>query len=302
MDYSLLPHLKTLKTNPMKKYFLLFLLAHFSLLSFAQDNRSDQFDSLFTSLHTKNSFNGNVLIAEEGKVIFEKSYGYANEETKQKLNSESIFELASVSKQFTAMAILLLQKQGKLNFDDDMTKFLPEMSHYEGITIRNLVHHTGGLPDYMEIFEEHWDKSKFVVNVDIVNEFARLKPAIIFKPNEKFEYSNTGYSLLGLIIERASGQSFEDYLKENIFKPLKMDKTFVYRSRYKPQVVENYALGYVTDSLGRKVLTDSFGKDFYTYYLDGIVGDGMVNSTTADLLNGTGHCTQMSSLMKWTGN
>ncbi|MEZ4839798.1 serine hydrolase domain-containing protein [Flavobacterium sp.] len=267
----------------MKKITLLFILT-LPLFAIAQKSKSERFDSLFTALHQKKAFNGNVLIAEQGNVLFEKSYGLANEITQQKLNTQTVFELASVSKQFTAMGIVLLAKQGKLNYDDKMSKFIPELSFYGDITIRQLLHHTSGLPDYMELFEKNWDKTKFAVNQDIVNLMAMHKPAVLFQPNEKYEYSNTGYALLGLIIEKASKKSFPNYLKDNIFTPLKMKNTLVYRSRFAPQKIDNYALGYVTDSLGRKVLTDSFGKTFYTYYLDGIVGDGMVNSTLGDLL------------------
>ncbi len=268
----------------MKKLTLLILLVLVLEYSFGQNPQMDTLDSLFTALHNKNSFNGNVLIADKGKVIFEKSYGLASEETKQKLTLSTKFELASVSKQFTAMGIVLLEKQGKLNYDDEIAKYIPELSFYEGITIINLLNHTGGLSDYMELFEDKWDKTKFATNQDIVNEFAEHKPEIRFKPNEKFEYSNTGYALLGLIIEKVSKKPFEQFLKDNIFIPLKMENTFIYRSRFKPQKIENYALGYVADSLGNKVLTDSFGKEFYTFYLDGIIGDGMVNSTVGDLL------------------
>lgn len=267
----------------MKKITLLFILT-LPLFAIAQKSKSERLDSLFTALHQKKAFNGNVLIAEQGNVLFEKSYGLANEITQQKLNTQTVFELASVSKQFTAMGIVLLAKQGKLNYDDKMSKFIPELSFYGDITIRQLLHHTSGLPDYMELFEKNWDKTKFAVNQDIVNLMAMHKPAVLFQPNEKYEYSNTGYALLGLIIEKASKKSFPNYLKDNIFTPLKMKNTLVYRSRFAPQKIDNYALGYVTDSLGRKVLTDSFGKTFYTYYLDGIVGDGMVNSTLGDLL------------------
>lgn len=267
----------------MKNTFLLLLLFS-NLDTAAQDLRTYRLDSLFTSLHLKNTFNGNVLIAEEGKALFEKSYGYADEESKRLLNENTIFELASVSKQFTAIAVVLLEKQGKLRYDDNITTYIPALSLYKNITIRQLLHHTSGLPDYMELFEENWDKTKFATNQDIVNEFAKHKPALIFQPDENFEYSNTGYALLGLIIEKASNKSYEDFLKQAIFKPLKMNNTFVYRSRFKPQKVENYALGYVQDNMGNKALPDSFGKTFYTYYLDGIVGDGMVNSTARDLL------------------
>ncbi len=182
------------------------------------------------------------------------------------------------------MGIVLLEKQGKLKYDDNISKYIPELSFYGNISIRNLVNHTGGLPDYMELFEEKWDKTKFATNQDIVNEFAKYKPKAVFQPGEKYEYSNTGYALLGLIIEKVSKKSFSQFLSKRIFKPLNMKSTFVYRSRFKPKKIENYALGYVNDSLGNKVLLNSFGKEFYTYYLDGIVGDGMVNSTVEDLL------------------
>ncbi|RZL33660.1 MAG: class A beta-lactamase-related serine hydrolase, partial [Pedobacter sp.] len=151
------------------------------------------------------------------------------------------------------------------------------------MTIGNLLNHTSGLPNYMDLFEEKWDKTKFVTNQDIVELLAKHQPQVIFKPNEKFEYSNTGYALLGLIIEKASKKSFEEYLKANIFKPLKMQNTFVYRSRFKPKKIENYAYGYVLNSLGNKAFPHSFGKSFYTYYFDGILGDRMVNSTVGDL-------------------
>lgn len=267
----------------MKKALLLYSLTLLFTVTHAQD-KAQRMDSLLTAYSNQKAFNGNVLVAEKGVVLFKKSYGFADEETQRKLNPETVFELASVSKQFTAMAIVLLQKQGKLSYDDPIKKYIPELSFYEPITIRNLLHHTGGLPDYMELFTENWDKSKFAVNQDIVILFATHKPQALFKPNEKFEYSNTGYALLGLIIEKVSKQSFGDYLKANIFKPLQMNHTQVYRSRYQPEVIQNYANGYVLDEKNIKVKPDTFGKEFYTYYLDGIIGDGMVNSNLDDLL------------------
>ncbi|MDR4954111.1 serine hydrolase domain-containing protein [Chryseobacterium sp. ES2] len=258
-------------------------LVLFAMGTYAQ-NEAKTLDSLFTALHSQNKFNGNVLVAEKGKPIFEKSYGLADEGNKRKLDVQSTFELASVSKQFTAMGIVLLQKAGKLNYDDKISKYLPELSFYDKITVRNLLNHTSGLPDYMELFEKNWNKSKFAVNDDIIKEFAKYKPTLEFEPNQQFEYSNTGYAFLASIIERVSKKPFGEFLSQNIFKPLDMKHTLVYRSRYQPQSVSNYALGYETDESGKKVLLDSHGKEYYTYYLDGIVGDGMVNSTLEDLL------------------
>ncbi|HEX8561559.1 MAG TPA: serine hydrolase domain-containing protein [Flavobacterium sp.] len=266
----------------MKNLFTL-LLVLVALFSNAQE-KAARIDSLMNAAFNAGTFNGNVLVAEKGNVIYEKSFGYANEQTKEKLNAESIFELASVSKQFTAMAVVLLQKQGKLSYEDKIAKFIPELAFYGDISIRNLLNHTGGLPDYMELFEKSWDKTKFATNKDIVDQFAAHKPAALFAPNEKYEYSNTGYALLGLLIERLSGKSFGDFLEKQIFQPLKMKNTFVYRSRFAPTKVSNYANGYIADTTGQKVLPDSFGKEYYSYYLDGIVGDGMVNSTVHDLL------------------
>lgn len=264
----------------MKKIIILFI----AVSSFVYGQKEKKLDSLFTSLYAAKEFNGNVLVAEKGKVIYEKSFGLANEKTKQKLDKNTVFELASVSKQFTAMGIVQLEKEGKLSYNDPLTKYFPELSFYKPITIDNLLHHTSGLPDYMSLFDKNWDKKKFATNKDIVEMLAKYKPELLFVPGDKYEYSNTGYALLGLIIEKVSKQSYGDYLNKKIFKPLGMANTRVYRSRYKPEKISNYALGYVVDSLGNKKLLDDLGKEYYTYYLDGIVGDGMVNSTTGDLL------------------
>ncbi|MCT3948734.1 serine hydrolase domain-containing protein [Elizabethkingia anophelis] len=264
----------------MKKVIFLFI----AVSSFVYGQKEKKLDSLFTSLYAAKEFNGNVLVAEKGKVIYEKSFGLANEKTKQKLDKNTVFELASVSKQFTAMGIVQLEKEGKLSYNDPLTKYFPELSFYKPITIDNLLHHTSGLPDYMSLFDKNWDKKKFATNKDVVEMLAKYKPELLFVPGDKYEYSNTGYALLGLIIEKVSKQSYGDYLNKKIFKPLGMANTRVYRSRYKPEKISNYALGYVVDSLGNKKLLDDLGKEYYTYYLDGIVGDGMVNSTTGDLL------------------
>jgi len=250
-----------------------------------QNEKSKRLDSLYTELHKYGEFNGNVLVAEGGNTIFQKSYGLANEETKEKLNVESVFELASVSKQFTAMGIVQLQKAGKLSYDDKVSIYIPELKNYVGITIKNLLTHTGGLPNYMSITEKNWDKSIFATNDGIIQLFEKLQPEKEFKPNEKWDYSNTGYLVLATIIERVSGKSFEEYLKQEIFEPLKMNNTFTYRRRFKPMKVNNYAQGYIySDSLKRKILPDENGKDFFYVYLDGIVGDGMVSSNLQDLL------------------
>lgn len=268
----------------MKKQFIFPLVFLFTLSIFAQTEIPKRLDSLFSSLYAKKMFNGNVLVANKGEVVFKKSFGYADESTKRKINDNTIFELASVSKQFTAMGIVMLQKEGKLAYDDNISKYIPELEFYGDVTVRNLLNHTGGLPDYMNLFEKHWDKSKIATNTDIIQLLVKHKPKVSFSPGEKFEYSNTGYALLASIIEKASGTSFTDHLAKTIFKPLGMENTFVYRSIYETRDIDNIAFGYIADETGKKKRPIDFGNEISFYYLDGIVGDGMVNSTLGDLL------------------
>ena len=120
-------------------------------------------------------FNGNVLIAENDTIILQKSYGLANRENDLLLNENSIFNLASVTKQFTATAIYLLVKGGELSLDDEMSKYIPELDFYKGITINHLVHHTSGLTDYMRLLDEKGDKSKIATNDYVIELFAKEK-------------------------------------------------------------------------------------------------------------------------------
>ena len=261
------------------------LLRYFFLWSVVAQDKALQLDSLFSQLYNKQQFFGNVLIAEKGNIIYQKSFGKANHSTNADLNAESVFELASLSKQFTAMGIMILKKQGKINYEDSLRKFIPELPYYN-ITIRQLLNHTSGLPDYMELFTDHWDITKIATNKDMISLLAKQKPAIRFKPGEKWEYSNTGYALLASIIEKASGQSFGDYLQKNIFQPLDMKRTLVYRRRYEKKTIPNYAYGYVYNGNKKQyALPDSVTETASTVFcLDGIVGDGTVNSTVIDLL------------------
>ncbi|MBP9215093.1 MAG: serine hydrolase [Chitinophagaceae bacterium] len=260
------------------------LLLIITQFSFAQD-RVAIIDSVVNAMFKSERFNGNILIAEKGNVLYNKSFGIANESTKELLNENSIFELASVSKQFTAMAIVLLKEKGKLSYEDKISKFLPQLSNYKNITIKHLLNHTGGLPDYMDLMDSLFDKSKIATNKDIVDLFAKHNPKILFEPNTRWEYSNTGYAFLASIIEKVSGLSYGNYLQKAIFKPLEMKNTFVYTRRFAPQKISNYAFGYIySDSLKKYILPDDFEATKLVIWLDGIVGDGTVNSTVNDLL------------------
>ncbi|MEO6612706.1 MAG: serine hydrolase [Chitinophagaceae bacterium] len=266
----------------MKKLILLLL---FPLSVSAQKDISGQLKQFLEGQHRYFNFNGNVLAAIAGMPFYEGSFGYADFNSKRLLNDSSVFELASVSKQFTAMGIMILKEKGKLSYDDNIQQYFPALP-YNNITIRHLLTHTSGIPSYEDQFEKNWDRKKIAFNKDIVDMLIRLNDSLRFKPGSKWEYSNTGYALLASIIEKVSGTSYADFLSANIFKPLAMRHSFVYNTRRSTgKIPPNYALGFVyVDSLKRYILPDNLPANDMVYYLDGIVGDGCVNSTTGDLL------------------
>ena len=267
-----------------KLYSFLLILILFSCQKEKEDSRIASIDSFLSGQQQFFKFNGNVLIAEHGKIIYKKSFGLSNFDTQETLNDSSVFELASVSKQFTATAILLLKERGKLQLTDSLRQFFPELP-YHNITVYQLLTHTSGVPDYESNMEEKWDHKKIAFNQDVINFFAKEKTPVDFQPGKKWAYSNTGYALLASIIEKVSGQSYKDFLAANIFTPLGMTHSRVYNTRRSGETLKNYAYGFVwSDSLKKFQLPDSV-KDFsMVYWLDGIQGDGVVNSTSEDLL------------------
>ncbi|HSF46594.1 MAG TPA: serine hydrolase domain-containing protein [Chitinophagaceae bacterium] len=230
-------------------------------------------------------FNGNVLVAEKGKIIFQRSYGYADFNTGRMLNDSSVFELASVSKQFTATGILMLRDQGKLKLSDSLRKFFPELP-YQNITLYHMLTHTSGLPDYEAHMNRKWDKTRIAFNSDMISFLAKEKPPVEFSPGSKWEYSNTAFAMLASIIEKVSGQSFSEFLDQNIFKPLGMNSSRIYNTRRsRKDTIDNYAYGFMyNDVLKRYMLPDSIPVMDFVRYLDGLQGDGVVNSTTGDLV------------------
>ena len=228
-----------------------------------------------------NGFSGVVLVAGEGNVLLEKAIGYRSFEDKIPLLTTDIFELASVSKQFTAMVIMICKEKGLLDFDDPVAKYLD--IPYPGITIRHLLTHSSGLPDYQAIMDAHWDKSKVAGNPEILKYLIRYAPPKLFEPGEKYEYSNTGYVLLGSIAEQATGKDFVSLAREWIFKPLKMKSTDIRSLEEKVSVI-NFAAGHLKDSLGNYVNANRFHEADYTVWLGNRTGPGRVSSTAHDLL------------------
>jgi CubicO group peptidase (beta-lactamase class C family) len=247
-----------------------------------QENYSltEKLDSLFASWH---DYSGVVLLADKGKPVYHKAFGFLNLETKTPADTSSIFELASVSKQFTAMVIMMVKEEGKLQYDDPIEKYIPGLP-YPGITIRHLLNHTSGLPDYQQIMDQHWDKNKVAGNEDIISYLIQYYPARLAEPGEKYEYSNTGYVLLASIAEKASGKDFVEFCRERIFKPLNMTSTDI-RSLDEKAAIKNFALGHLyVQEKQRYIRADSFPSSNYTIWLGNRKGPGRISSTASDLL------------------
>ena len=219
-------------------------------------------------------FNGCVLVATNNKIIIDKCYGTADFEKKDTLTTNSIFQLASMSKQFTAMGIMILKDNGKLNYDDKVQKFIPNFP-YEKITIRHLLNHTSGLPNYLWLVDRFWVLSEPPYNDDAIRILNSANQYLNFESGKRFQYSNTGYVLLASIIEKVSKMRFGDFLNKNIFEPLGMENTFVYSTVFKDNENKKMIPGYRHYSRGY----NKFPKTKF----DGIVGDKGIYSTTSDL-------------------
>lgn len=217
-------------------------------------------------------FNGAMLVAKKGVVIFERYHGLENYRNKTSaLNDSSSFQLASVSKTFTAMGILWLMEQKQLSLTDSVQKYYPQFP-YKGITIQMLLSHRSGLPNYLYFCDSIWpDKDKFLSNDDVIQLMVRHQPRLQHKPGTHFQYCNTNYMLLGSIIEKVSGQKYADFMQKTFFGPLGMTNTFVYAPATALRPHQTFSHKY-----NGQLEPDT--------YFDGVVGDKGIYSTARDML------------------
>lgn len=234
-------------------------------------------DNWLNGLYSKGKFQGVVLLASSGEVIFGKGYGFSDSSNKEPLSRHSSFNLASVSKQFTAAGIILLRYKGQLSYTDELRKFIPELSFYSDVTIRHLLNHTSGIPDYLNIANDYLDENESVTADKLIRLYSDKKPNLRFKPGDKFQYSNMGYVLLAEIIERISGTSFSDYMHKHIFQPLNMKHTRVF-NLLSTEEPEKRVYGFKKQYFlfGKKLLSD-------LNRFDGVAGDGGIYSSAYDL-------------------
>jgi N-acyl-D-amino-acid deacylase len=230
-------------------------------------------DTALTLLHKTNRFNGTVLYAEKGNIVYKKAFGVVDYRTNEPLQTNAAFNLASVTKQFICMGILMLQEKGLLQLDDDCKKYIPELP-YNGITIRNLMTHTSGIPEYFDVFQRYKTPLDTLTNEKLVALYAAHKPALDFATGTKWTYCNTNYVLLVTIIEKISRQPVDVFIKERITKPLGLKDTYIYQLLM-PAVPDNHVFGFEETGEKRKL------NDLTTF--DGIVGDGNLYSSVEDL-------------------
>lgn len=233
---------------------------------------ASKIDKFFKQKLKRRLFNGTILFAQDGKIVHKGAYGFANYKKKTPLEINSVFQLASVSKPLTAYAILYLYEQGELSLNDTIDKFIPEFP-YKGITIKHLLTHRSGLTNYMYFTDEKWaDWTLPISNREVIDLMIEHKPSSYYKPNRRYNYSNTGYIILADIVERVSGMTFERFMRKKIFEPLGMKN-----SKVKPyRLGQNYyepVVGHIEYRFRR------IGKT----YLNGTVGDKGIYSTVEDM-------------------
>ena len=244
------------------------LLLWCTVASGRSPDKSAQIGELMETLFERGQFNGAILVANEGKILYRNAFGKANFQRGVDFTPETPSNIGSVTKQFTAMSIMILEERRKLSYDNPVSKYVPEFSrsmHFSKVTLRHLLTHTSGMPDYGDLgIDDSGLDQKGLISALLKKEDTLAEPGL------RYRYSNPGYALLAIVVERVSGKEFADFLEQEIFKPVGMTSTLVY------------------DNPGRKPARAALGYDQFGGSDDGaptaIPGDGGIYSTADDLL------------------
>ena len=273
------------------KLFFKYILVSLIFISFSSCNQNvsslrcsqaNKYSELISCMKSKGLSTGNILVYEKGEIVFQSSNGLRSIDPIDSLTLNSQFRLASVSKQFTSVAVMKLKQEGKLDYDQKVSSILNDFPH-DNITIKHLLQHTSGIADYIKIINQNYvpqnsTKRNILGNNEILDIFYNSNPKLKFQPGEKYEYSNTGYLVLASIVEEVSKQHFREFLKENIFDPLNMNNTLLY----------SYKEGYDSDMpnrvFGYSLNEDKDGYELNDYHIvNDVRGDGGIYSTINDL-------------------
>lgn len=239
---------------------------------------SSQIDAVFASLKSRNAPGAAVLVVRNGKPVFRRGYGVTDLRTLHPIDAKTNFRLASFTKQFTAAAIMLLVRDGKLHYDDHLADIFPEFPAYgKSITVRNLLNHTSGLPDYEDLLMKEYlgtpeDKVPQILDAGVLK-LLEQQTSGKFAPGSKWEYSNSGYAVLAMIVEKISGRSFGKFLQERVFTPLKMKNTLAYEKA--KNEVPHRAYGHTKQ--------DGAWRETDQSPTSAVLGDGGIYSSLEDL-------------------
>src|ERR1700674_2710703 len=239
-----------------------------------------QIEAVFSAVTSADAPGLAVLVRKNGKAVFERGYGVRDLHSKAKIDAHSNFRLASFTKQFTAMAVMLLVHDGKLRYDETLTEIFPDFSAYgKPIAIRNLLNHTSGLPDYEDLMDAEekakgaiWTREKQIQDAEVLELLKKEKNGK-FAPGTSWSYSNSGYVVLGIVIAKVSGKSYGEFLRARIFAPLKMNHTIVFQKG--KNEVANRAFGHTKENAALKE-TDQNATS-------ATLGDGGIYSNLEDL-------------------
>lgn len=240
---------------------------------------ASQIDAIFASLKSTSAPGAAVLVVRDGKAVFRSGYGVSDLGTGRPIDSQTDFRLASFTKQFTATCIMLLVHDGKLHYDDHLTDIFPEFPEYgKPITIRNLLNHTSGLPDYEDILIKQYpstppDQIPQILDAGVLKSLEQQN-AGQFAAGSKWLYSNSGYAVLAMIVEKVSGKPFGQFLNDRIFAPLKMSNTLAYEKG--KNEVPHRAFGHTKQKDGSWQQTDQSPTS-------AVLGDGGIYSSIDDL-------------------
>jgi len=239
----------------------------------AADETTDKVDKVFAQWDTTTSPGCALAVVRDGQIIYKRGYGMAKLEDGIVMTPDKIFDLGSVSKQFTATCIAMLAREGKISLDDNIRKYFPDLPQYvRPITVRHLIHHTSGLRDYNGLLELAGFRSESdCPNVDEALELVCRQKSLNYPTGDEYSYTNTGYFLLGQIVEKVSGQSLNQFAQERIFKPLGMTHT-LYQDDHR-QIIKNRATGYEQTEKGYRLNMSNWDA----------TGDGNVYTSAEDL-------------------
>ena len=248
--------------------------------------REEQIDRIFAGFRSTRFPGAAVLVLEDGKIVFERGYGVSDLHSLRQIDGHTNFRLASCTKQFTAMVIMLLVHDGKLRYEDRLTDLFPDFPDYgKSITIRNLLNHTSGLRDYEDLMAKPSGDASVENFPQIkdagVMELLKQQETTKFPPGTKWDYSNTGYAVLAMVVEKVSGQPFGRFLHDRIFAPLTMNETVAYEKG--KNTVSNRAYGHTQKGAHEGAPEGGDWREMDQSSTSAVLGDGGVYSSLDDL-------------------